>query len=73
MQQKQPATTRTPHAARRTARRITQAGTIPAQHAKEQQLAASFRHNETRNMQRVRFNVENTIHTTQQRLQGTIF
>ena len=48
MQQKQPASARTPHAARRTARRMTQAGTIPAQHAKQQQLAASFRHDATR-------------------------
>jgi hypothetical protein len=70
MQQKEPATERTPHAARRTARRMPHAGTIPAQHAKQQQLAASFRHDATRNMQRVRYNVDNTIHTTQQRLQG---
>jgi hypothetical protein len=71
MQLKQPATARTPHAARRTARRTAQAGGIQAQHAKEQQLAASFRHDATRNMQRVRYNVDDTIHTTQRRLQGT--
>jgi hypothetical protein len=70
MQQKQPATARTPHARRRTARRMTQAGTIPAQPAKQQQLAASFRHDATRNMQRVRYNVDDTIHTTKKRLQG---
>jgi predicted AAA+ superfamily ATPase len=70
MQQKQPATARTPQAARRTERRMAQAGTIPAQHAKQQHLAASFRHDATRHMQRVRYNVDHTINATQRRLQG---